>query len=294
VFVIGKAASLHFVGKKYAAAATHAIGLLRNWQQQTAQTHASTPAIHEILRRPASEPPSLEYRSLKLPPKKHKSVRIIIGTTTKVANAGRGEFFCPSCKQQANYSRLRASRFLTFFFIPIFPIRTIGEYLQCGNCQAELRPDVLAFSREQITKATAPWKCSACGNHNSYAEKTCVSCGAARKQGPPLLPGQSSADPVAAILSPPPLAGTAAPRKRGVIATILFVLGGCFAFFIALTIFAVIWGAFHPGRHSQSEPKKPGLYPYFAARPAIENRNVGAPAGPTAPETSAKPGQRSD
>jgi hypothetical protein len=206
-------------------------------------------------------------------------VRIIIGTTTKVANAGGGAFFCPSCRHEANYARVRASRYFTFFFIPLFPIRTIGEYLKCGTCQAELRPEVLTLSREQIAQATAPWTCSACGNHNSYAEVACISCGAARKQAPPPMPGQPAAGPVVAILSPPQVAGMAAPRKGGLIATILLVLGGCFVLFIALSIFALIWGVFHPRHHSQPEPEKPGQSEFKAASESISNNDDGAAHG---------------
>jgi len=208
-------------------------------------------------------------------------MRIILGATTKVAAAGGGPFFCPACKSQTNYTRQRVSRYFTFFFIPLFPIRTLGEYIRCGACHAELRPEVAKLTREQIEQAMAPWVCPACQNHNGPMDKVCLSCGAAREQGPPPMPGQPAPVSAAAIMNPPPLAGQGPQKKMGCLGVFLVVLGGFFAFYVVSVIALNIWARHYRKHHPKREADKPGLHEFEAASKTIANNETGLAHGNT-------------
>ena len=191
----------------------------------------------------------------------------IWGSTSRVATTSRGQFFCPHCQTQSPYALERVSRYFTFFFIPLFATRTLGEYVRCQNCRSEMRREVLSLSREQIQQAIAPWECPICGNHNSPAERACLSCGAARNQHPPPIPGRSAAgppplpgqpglsragrpeDPLSIIASPSPFAGAQPGRHSGIFPKILLGCGGLFILsFVALIAVAI----FHPPKSKSS------------------------------------------
>jgi hypothetical protein len=41
---------------------------------------------------------------------------------------------CPRCGPGQSADRLRTRRFFTFFFLPLFPVRDLGEALECRRC----------------------------------------------------------------------------------------------------------------------------------------------------------------
>lgn len=130
---------------------------------------------------------------------------IIWGSRAKDQTIGQGSFFCPACKNQTGYSHQRVSRYFTLYFIPLFPTSTLGEYVRCGSCRAEMRPEVLRLTREQIEQVTAPWTCASCNNRNSHSERACVSCGTARGATTPPPPLPSTSAPDAETAQPPAL-----------------------------------------------------------------------------------------
>jgi len=68
----------------------------------------------------------------------------------------RGVFRCPECNGLQNF-RLRASRpFLTLYFIPVLPIGTLQEYVQCGQCKNSYEPDILATTLMPSSYSTSP------------------------------------------------------------------------------------------------------------------------------------------
>lgn len=69
---------------------------------------------------------------------------ILIGTMNWVSTRLRGLFRCPECGSSQSF-RLRASRpFLTLYFIPILPIGSLQEYVECARCKSSYEPDILA------------------------------------------------------------------------------------------------------------------------------------------------------
>jgi hypothetical protein len=59
---------------------------------------------------------------------------IIFGTRTTNPTAGQGIFNCPRCGPQKPYTHKKAKRWFTLYFIPVIPLGTAGEYLECTAC----------------------------------------------------------------------------------------------------------------------------------------------------------------
>ncbi|NUP45974.1 MAG: zinc ribbon domain-containing protein [Catenulispora sp.] len=68
---------------------------------------------------------------------------IVWGWRTVFRVVGSGVFSCPSCGADRNYERRRAQRFFTLFFIPLIPLKTIGEFIRCTYCKTDYRESVL-------------------------------------------------------------------------------------------------------------------------------------------------------
>ena len=77
---------------------------------------------------------------------------IIWGTRGRETEIGTGTFYCPKCDAQKPYTRKKVGSYFTLFFIPLFEIKKLGEYLQCAECNTTFKPEVLnikAITSEQ-------------------------------------------------------------------------------------------------------------------------------------------------
>jgi len=68
---------------------------------------------------------------------------IIWGTRGRETEIGTGTFYCPKCDAQKPYTRKKVARYFTLFFIPLFEIQKLGEYLLCAQCNTTFKPEVL-------------------------------------------------------------------------------------------------------------------------------------------------------
>lgn len=68
---------------------------------------------------------------------------IIWGWKTVFRVIGSGVFSCPTCGADRNYERRKAQRFFTLFFIPLIPLKTVGEFIRCTYCKNDFRESVL-------------------------------------------------------------------------------------------------------------------------------------------------------
>ena len=69
---------------------------------------------------------------------------VVWGWRTVFRVIGSGVFSCPSCGADRNYERRRAQRFFTLFFIPLIPLKVLGEFIRCTACKTDFRESVLA------------------------------------------------------------------------------------------------------------------------------------------------------
>ena len=59
---------------------------------------------------------------------------IIFGTRSSPSVVRAGMFLCPCCTTPEAYDLVRVRQYFTLFFLPVFPIGTRGQYVECGRC----------------------------------------------------------------------------------------------------------------------------------------------------------------
>ncbi|MEZ4316437.1 MAG: TerB family tellurite resistance protein [Myxococcota bacterium] len=72
---------------------------------------------------------------------------IIWGTRGVTSTAESGQFHCPRCGQTP-YDLKRVRRFFTLYWIPLIPLDTLGEYVECGGCANTFDKAVLDYDPE--------------------------------------------------------------------------------------------------------------------------------------------------
>ena len=68
---------------------------------------------------------------------------IIFGRRSVTGSMGTGSFDCPRCGPNMPYDHKRVRRFFTLYFIPLIPLGTVAEYIECGVCKGTYKPEVL-------------------------------------------------------------------------------------------------------------------------------------------------------
>lgn len=201
---------------------------------------------------------------------------IIWGSKAKVQEMAGGVFFCPNCQADVPFKRQRIARYFTLYFIPLFPTATLGEYIRCGSCASEMRPEVLALSRADVMRLVEPWVCGQCGNKNASAEKVCLGCQAPRPVAPPPLPGAAGA---AGMASRPVLTSEAPAAKRPNLA--LWIILGIVAVLV-LPIFVIPLISIVAGKGAGHREEAAGKLELRHAETAITTNRHGTALGNSA------------
>ena len=68
---------------------------------------------------------------------------IIWGTKGVEGVKESGQFFCPSCIGNVPYDHKRIRRFFTLYFIPLIPLGTLQEWVECKQCGGSFETEVL-------------------------------------------------------------------------------------------------------------------------------------------------------
>jgi len=68
---------------------------------------------------------------------------IIYGTRGIKSTIKEGTFHCPQCEQSKEYRHRKVTKFFTLYFIPLIPLGSAGEYVECRNCKNTYIPRVL-------------------------------------------------------------------------------------------------------------------------------------------------------
>jgi len=69
---------------------------------------------------------------------------IIYGYKHRENQLGTGHFHCFSCQVQRPYRHKKVVRYFTLFFIPLFPLGTLSEYVECQVCGRTYAPEILS------------------------------------------------------------------------------------------------------------------------------------------------------
>ncbi|CAN5772915.1 TerB family tellurite resistance protein [soil metagenome] len=67
---------------------------------------------------------------------------VIFGFRIRYRTTGRIEFFCPRCGGDRTGLQRSARRWFTIFWIPVIPLNSVGELVECTECHTRYEPDV--------------------------------------------------------------------------------------------------------------------------------------------------------
>jgi tellurite resistance protein len=70
---------------------------------------------------------------------------LIWGSKGRTSTVESGEFYCPDCSDYKPYKHQKVKRWFTFYFIPVFPLSDLGEYIECDDCKSTYKNNVLDF-----------------------------------------------------------------------------------------------------------------------------------------------------
>ena len=73
---------------------------------------------------------------------------IIFGTKGRDSQVGQGRFNCPQCRMQRAYEHKSVRRYFTLYFIPVIPLGSAGEYVQCESCGGTFGTEILTYDPE--------------------------------------------------------------------------------------------------------------------------------------------------
>lgn len=68
---------------------------------------------------------------------------LVFGLTVCFRTVGEGSFHCPSCGGDRRYRRRLGRRWVTLFFLPVVPLRRLGEAVECRSCRTRFNVSVL-------------------------------------------------------------------------------------------------------------------------------------------------------
>ncbi len=68
---------------------------------------------------------------------------IIFGSKVRYKTVDRGQFYCPTCKTTRPYERKTGKKYFTLYFIPVIPMDSLGEIVECQTCGLAYKPEVL-------------------------------------------------------------------------------------------------------------------------------------------------------
>ena len=68
---------------------------------------------------------------------------IIFGLRVFYRTIAQGTFYCRRCGGDRQYRQRSGRRWFTLFFLPVIPLNSVGEHVQCTTCRTRYVPDVL-------------------------------------------------------------------------------------------------------------------------------------------------------
>jgi len=72
---------------------------------------------------------------------------IIFGTRGVRSTKATGNFNCPQCEADRGYRHRKVTQFFTLYFIPLIPLGSKGEYVECNHCKGTFITRVLDNSK---------------------------------------------------------------------------------------------------------------------------------------------------
>ncbi|WP_310622058.1 TerB family tellurite resistance protein [Flexibacterium corallicola] len=70
---------------------------------------------------------------------------IVWGFRSRSKKNGEGEFYCPDCGTYRAYFLMMVKRWFTLYWIPLFPTKDLGEFVECQSCNSTFNDRVLSY-----------------------------------------------------------------------------------------------------------------------------------------------------
>ncbi len=74
---------------------------------------------------------------------------IIFGTRGITSTVERNHFNCPQCRTKRDGSLKKVSSFFTLYFIPVIPLGSRGQYVECHSCGGNFAEEAWGYDPEQ-------------------------------------------------------------------------------------------------------------------------------------------------
>ena len=81
---------------------------------------------------------------------------IIFGLRVFYRTIAQGTFHCRRCGGDRQYRHRAGRRWFTLFFIPVIPLNSVGEHVQCTTCRTRYVTDVLSQPTTAQMQAALP------------------------------------------------------------------------------------------------------------------------------------------
>jgi hypothetical protein len=88
--------------------------------------------------------------------KGNPTVLIIFGLRAFYRTIAQGTFHCRRCGGDRQYRHRAGRRWFTLFFIPVIPLKSVGEHVQCTTCRTRYVTDVLQLPTTAQMQAALP------------------------------------------------------------------------------------------------------------------------------------------
>jgi hypothetical protein len=87
---------------------------------------------------------------------KGSTVLIIFGLRMFYRTIAQGTFYCRRCGGDRPYRHRAGRRWLTLFFLPVIPLNSAGEHVQCLTCRTRYVTDALSVPTTAQMQAALP------------------------------------------------------------------------------------------------------------------------------------------
>ncbi len=81
---------------------------------------------------------------------------IIFGLRVFYRTIAQGTFHCRRCGGDRPYRRRSGRRWFTLFFLPVIPLNSVGEHVQCTTCRTRYVTDILSQPTTAQMQAALP------------------------------------------------------------------------------------------------------------------------------------------
>ena len=68
---------------------------------------------------------------------------ILFGTRGIKSTIKSGSFYCPQCESNKPYRHQKVTTFFTIYFVPLIPLKSAGEFVECNHCKGTFIPRIL-------------------------------------------------------------------------------------------------------------------------------------------------------